>query len=619
MDCFNVRINCPRCRLNFDEDAHHPRVFYLCGHSICYHCLKFLLKTAYLENNLSILCPVCVKNHEIGFILTEALSKFPRNFFGLDLVRFLSNSVTCRHTEEKKKFLCFGNKCCQRSAFCMICYLEVHYDCNKSLIVKLKQAESRLRIVHNNKSIETTRKLLDKIRDWPVTSNQKFLQATVDFMNSKLDWIEHVMSKFPAEPKLSGHLWNCEFSELEDKIICQPNEEAFAGYIEELNEILKNGELLSTLQFIFSFFTASFRATSVFENLPSNIFKKLHLNLSSLDAVQMKKNYLSETKRDKQYQDFKEIQMPLFKELAFKDFAQESVFFEKSLNASIEESRGQLKETKEKYVVLEALLKDSVQQIEQAVKESFTEIPGKAIFKYHDFHPLTNTSKNIVPLLLSNDTLRNIVETGILKADFYLGEQEYERLQGELKGLPEELREIILSVIQNIETEYLYNSQKKQEALNNIGVFACQRDARSFLNSFYKYKITYDHVNEIRHYLKEFDDEYKIRVLSRLMINFMIPISKDQQQLLQGIMNSTDTNCSLHRVIEECKVFTLTPDKRGALAEKIEAVFKANEKAFVKFYEVYEQKNEILRKIDVLSDKLVFELLALEFFGVFKT
>lgn len=618
MDCFNVRINCPRCRLNFDEDTHHPRVMYVCGHSICHHCLKLILKTAYLENSQHINCPVCDANHQIGYIFIDALNAFPRNFFGLDLVRFLSNSVTCKHTEEKKKFICFGNNCCQRSAFCLICYLEVHYDCDKNLILKVKNVKNHLRIIRNSSFTENTRKLLAKIREWPVTSNQKFLQATVDFMSNKLDWIEHIMAKFPEETKLSGHLWNCEFSELEQKIICQPNETVFFGYIQELNDILKNGELLSTLQFIFAFFTASFRANSVFEKLPSNIFKKLHLNLSGLESVQMKKNYLSETKRDKQYQEFKALHTPLLNQLAFRDFAQESVFFEKSLKDSIEESRKQLHETKEKYEVLELLLKDSISQIEQAVKESFTELPEKAIFKYSDFHPLSSAAKNVVPVLVSNDLVRNIVESSILKAEFYLSEIEYERLQSELKPVPEELRDIILSVIQNIESEYVYNSQKKQEALNNIGVFACQRDPGVFLNSFYKYKISFDHLNEIRRYLKDFDDELKFKVIARLMINFMIPVTKEQQQLLQTIAESTSADRLLIRAIRESAVHTLTPEKRNVLAEKIETVFKANEKAFVKFYEVYEQKNEILRKIDILNDKLVFELLALEFFGIFK-
>jgi len=437
-------------------------------------------------------------------------------------------------------------------------------------------------------------------------------------MSGQLDWLEGMIDAFPEKSDLSGHIFDAVWDDKINKIVCTVDSNLLENLHQELKQLIEYGSVLSTLQFIFVYFTAVFRAEAVLQNMPANIFKRIQVNLENLESIMVKKNGFSECKHEPRYQVFKEKNVSIFKNLAFKDFSTESVAFEKSIGENLNEKRVELALVKEKLEILETLLKDSIQQIEAAVSQSFVLVPNKLIFRYNDFHTLHMVShSSLLPVLQRDPEVKTVIENQLFFAMFYLTDTEYERLQKAIENLPEELQQIILSLVISAEDEHIYNSKKKHEELKNLGVFACQRDGRLFLNSFYKYKIKFAHVKEIRGYLKAYDDEAVYNVICCLMTSFMIPVTNDQLEIIKKVQKVHALE-SVREALAESEVHVLNEENRAQLDSKIEHIFKVNEKAFVKFYEAFEKKQDLLQKIDILNDKVTFELLALEFFGIFK-
>jgi hypothetical protein len=461
--------------------------------------------------------------------------------------------------------------------------------------------------------------LLDRIAAWPVTSNREFRDATVDYLRTLLAWLQNMIACFPDKAELSGHMWDAVYDEKSEIIVCKVDWERLESLKEELEQILEQEHILSTLQFIFVLFTCAFRAEAALQNKPGSIFKKLHLNLRSLESIAFKKSHFSEEKGEAKYQVFKQDHVSFFSKLSFKDFALESVAFEKNLNRTVEDHRHQLSVTKESLNALQDLLQEPIVKIAQAVNDSFLLVPNRLIFQFNDYHTITKGSrKTELPVLLSDDRVKAIIDSQLLESVFYLTQAEFDKLRDELAPLPEELREIILSLVESAEGERIYNSQKKSKELSNLGIFACQKDGQLLLDNLYRRRVSFNHVKEIRGYLRDYEVELQLNVVTRLMTSFVIGVTHDQARVIEEVKKDFFANPALRQKLQEAEVHTLASDKALELSQKVEQIFLAHQQNFEKFYDAYENKNELTAKIDSLNDKITFELLALEFFGIFK-
>lgn len=102
-------MDCPECKLEFDETSHLPRILTACGHTICDSCLK----SRYKKKN--IICPQCSIT-----TIAQSLNILPSNLALLQLKqKKIVQDVCNKHGKPIEAF------CCNDKALvCVICLLE---------------------------------------------------------------------------------------------------------------------------------------------------------------------------------------------------------------------------------------------------------------------------------------------------------------------------------------------------------------------------------------------------------------------------------------------------------------------------------------------------------------
>lgn len=616
---FNIRISCPQCQNNFDEDLRCPRVIPTCGHSICQTCLKYHIKKGQLLQASTLLCPICFSTNLIPILYDKVFTDFPKNFFGLDIIRFFDNKVLCRHHSEKKKFLCFGKLCCQRSPFCIFCYEDVHFDCDRRMIIKLKDASSKVRF-QQKLGLDPLFHLLNQLKQTYVTSNQEFLNELTGLFTDRLNHMQVLLNDYLNKPETIAHLWDSVYEETTGLVLCTLDHSVLEKTSDELNDLLTETPLLSTLQFLFQFFIIAFRTIYKIENKSFSKFKHLNVNVKSLESIAIKKTLFSDNKFDSFYDQFKKEQVFLLSLLKFNEFATESVAYEKSLLCDLEIQKTLLMQKNDELLQLEKTLQQPLILLKTKIENSFETLENNLIFKCDDFYNLHSKHDNSTQIKPLNTNLitRNLIQTQIFQSQFYFSEEDLDKLETTLLLLSPEFQGIVHGFLVDITHERIYDSKKKRDELNNLGVFACQNDGSLFLNSFFKKKLSQVNLSEIRNYLKEYSDEVQFKVMRALMVTFIISCTKSQLETVCEIRDNISTEPELKTVLEYAVVFSLNQEKRAELAKVVESLFVENQTSFEKYYQVFVQKKDVEAKIDALEDRLCFELLALEFFGILK-
>ena len=618
-ESFNIRLSCPQCYKYFNEEKRCPRVIPECGHSLCQACLIYNNKRGLTIQTNTILCPLCFSKASKPIFIGELFTYFPKNFFGLDFIRLCYKNVLCRHYSEKKKFLCFGKLCCQRIPFCIFCYEEVHFGCDRRMIIKLKDASNKVRF-QPKLELDPLFHLINQLKQTYVTSNQEFFNELTGLFTNRLNGMQALLNDYFNKPQTNAHIWDSVYEETTGLILCTFNHSFIETTTDELNDLLTETPLLSTQQFLFQFFIIAFRTIYKIEKKPLSKFKHLNVNIKSLESIANKKSLFSETKFGPFYDHFKNEQVFLFSLMKFNKFATESVAYQKSLLCDLELQKTLLLQKNDELLQLEKIFQEPLSLLKNKIENSFEKIENNLIFKCDDFYNLyfkQDKSKQIRPLN-KNLITRNLIQTQIFQSQFYFSEEDLNKLETTLLLLSPGLQDIVHGFLVDITHEFIYDFKMKRDELQNLGVFVRQNDDSLFLKSFFKKKLSVVNLSEIRSYLTEYSDEVQFIVIRALMVTFVISCTKSQLETVCQIRNNFSTKPELKTILENGIVFRLNQEKRAEWTKIVEILFVENPTYFEKYYQVCVQKKDIEAKIDALENRLCFELLALEFFGIFK-
>ena len=621
-DCFNKRIYCPLCHENFDEDLRTPRILRACGHTFCQKCIKYHFKNTYMSNCHSLVCPLCHSESELPLLWNSFIDIFPKNYFCVDLIKFYDHKVTCKHTAEKAKFICFQRYCCQRTPFCIICYEECHFDCDRSLIIKAKDIGVKTIFQIDQKPYQELIQLIVKVSQVSVTSNHAFLEGLVELVLNDIKRIQALISKTHTSLEFTGHLFFCEFDQKQDKIFCDLQNSIVEKAVQDLKDLYSEAPFLSSLQFLFQLFIITFRTVFQLDNKSIGLFKNLTVDIQSLESVAVKKTMFSEYKFNPEYSKFKEFYHNLFQKLNFKDFARESISFEKNLTQELETKKNELKGLNEKRKEIESQLKDSFVVLEEIIGKNFICIPDKLIIAGDDFYNFReNHGGNQRRPINESKKLHELLQQQMLNAEYYLNSEEVENINKTLIYVRPELAEIIQSLLEDVSKEQVYDTKKKATELKNIGVFVYKVAGNVSLNSYFIRKIRSSHLSEIRGYLKEYNEEIQFKITRAMMKNIVITQTLSIKDEINLILNSKKHTFSseLIRIIDQSPLYQLSKIGRQEMMDANLSILKEKKVQLENYCLINDEKNLLESKTDKIEDKITFELLALEFFCLIKS
>lgn len=619
-DIFNLRVYCPECEKNFNDSTRCPKVYFNCGHSICLKCLKYSIKKAQLSSNLAISCVHCVTIHNIDPIYENALALFPKNFFGLEIIRYFNNKIKCHHTEEKKKFICFNKSCCQKDIFCIICYEETHFDCDKNLVIRYKDMAKKVKFMIPLLVIDQFRNLFKELSDVLVTSNHHFLDAISEFLEEKTKIVIQKIHEVTFDKyKDQSHFWDAMYSSDLDSILCTIDPSIFDYLKNSLTDLLNQSQHLSSLQYVFQYFIIVAKTLYSYENNSFEGYKCLELNIKSLESIMIKKSKFDEIKDQSFFNTFKEKFSGMIKTLEFDKFHTESTAFQKGLNENLETAKIQLQKSNKKITEYKIKLKPYFDQIEDKLKNSFKIIDLRLCFSSDDYFQINQKSeiRSDRPLL-QNNIIRTIIQTQILSAEYYYTDNELLEIEKAILPLEDAFKKIIWSLTVDVSQDWIYDSKKKEEQIRNLCVFACKKTNSLFMNSYFKKKLSHVHLMEIKGYLKDYSEEVQFKVLRSFMRSFIVTFTVEQMKEVQRLKNDSSVSPTLARILNASEMTCLNTENKNQLSEEVDRIYEENKDLFDDYYGFTKEKNEIEMRIDSIEDRLAFELLALEFFAIMK-
>jgi len=111
-------IRCPVCLHPFDAAQHIPKVFPMCGHTICQECLAQVLKTDEPK------CPMDKLKFGREF---RKVNAFPTNFLGKELLEMKRRWNSCGLHHEDKEFVCLDDN----TLVCYQCVIFGDHKCHQ--------------------------------------------------------------------------------------------------------------------------------------------------------------------------------------------------------------------------------------------------------------------------------------------------------------------------------------------------------------------------------------------------------------------------------------------------------------------------------------------------------
>lgn len=135
---------CDICNIAFNEDAHCPRIIKACGHTVCQSCLQLVIARAESAQITLVQCTLC----KLEFSLQKyAINEFPKNFAILESIMVVNEESPCHHSSvAPQEFICLESRCVNNNKFCGLCYYTVHAKCDKKLVFKIRDYESKVKI-----------------------------------------------------------------------------------------------------------------------------------------------------------------------------------------------------------------------------------------------------------------------------------------------------------------------------------------------------------------------------------------------------------------------------------------------------------------------------------------
>ena len=116
-------IECEVCTLPYNKDQRAPRIFALCGHTICSECLRSLLQKTSSD---TLNCVFCRTAHTLNIQNLTDLTIFPKNLSIISLMDVNSPSSSqhiCLEHDQPTSFICLDTKCPKNELLCHKCLL----------------------------------------------------------------------------------------------------------------------------------------------------------------------------------------------------------------------------------------------------------------------------------------------------------------------------------------------------------------------------------------------------------------------------------------------------------------------------------------------------------------
>jgi hypothetical protein len=178
-DSRNGPPTCPACYREFNGSECEPRIFKVCGHSICKSCLEDWIK---LTTRCQVKCPICGRPQRFSRSDTNYRESFPVNFdlrSALETQQYQIQTDDCVIHGQENSLLCLDAKCSRKHLSCALCIRNFHANCKGEYIVSARNIEERVEFVTNQNRREPVKEMVsDQLAKIFEDFRQCFVQKT---------------------------------------------------------------------------------------------------------------------------------------------------------------------------------------------------------------------------------------------------------------------------------------------------------------------------------------------------------------------------------------------------------------------------------------------------------
>lgn len=300
---------CDVCSTAFNEATNSPRILKICGHTICEQCIQTLITRAETAQITLIECPLC----KLKFSLQKySITEFPKNFAILESIMVVNEENPCHHgNATPQEFICLESHCVNNGKFCGLCYYTVHAKCNRKLVLKIKDYESKVKIEpFLMQPAQFLEESLERIAAWSSDSEKdaagKLVQALFTFLTNKC-----TNPPIPELSELIDHRkrYYIHLEPESETILLQPRQRQLVNDFElEFRKLMADGsarnvtqyDLLRSLKYLYLLLDESQEAKTLCELLTEHEDVMQNANFEFVQSTLEKSQFLTQS-----FEDFK--------------------------------------------------------------------------------------------------------------------------------------------------------------------------------------------------------------------------------------------------------------------------------------------------------------------------
>lgn len=617
---FTSNILCDECGELFNDSNKAPRIYSKCGHNICQSCLFDHFRTSLLIGLPTIKCKICSETHPIQLLKWNQINGFPKNFLGIEIIRNAHRKRKCPHPDEKKNLLCFETNCIQKEAFCVLCYNDIHFLCNKGYIMKIKEFQNKMEFEKPEINMTKYRNCVEILRSAEFNKNTGFVRDLLNEIDEKCE----ILFKRIQNMNLEGygnmpHFWKPGEIKPETKIKMIFQGDHLDQIFDKFEKLLNEMRNVSELQLLFNIFVIIAELNLHLDNKSFDNYKCLQNDSDKLTEYEDMYNCFMDSKNNDEFELFKNCFKFFVDQFELFDLKEDHKKSLEVLYEIISKKNDQILKSTAKMLEIESQIKPILKTVSSEIPSTFEFGKNYLMLRVRD--SLKHESKLPGDHLMSSGEfvyLKNLVVKNLPKCTFYLCQKEFDQLQEALKEVSPEDSKVILESLIDAESENLYCQGSKKEKSDDICLLFCKKLGTPLLESYFVKKIKSQEIEKLKNIIFKYKIPLRYKIFKNLTKFAKIGLSLEEECWFEKTRKAHSKDVKTRRILNKMRCAVLTKESRKNMLEMIDKLYTENQSLFDSYSDTHTLILSEEEEVDNIQGAIAAEKLALSFFEFMK-